>query len=304
MKHTSLIPSLCIVFLITACSASSVSTVPSALGQQANTQSLLSVADQAGPIEFEKHIAANWQVPLSGMLNLNHPKAIAADLRDREEEIQLYIYVIRHPEHGTYFIDSGISTNFLDAENNTDVSLLVKSVMSTDKLEVVKTTKDLLLENNKPVQGVFLTHIHMDHILGLNDLSSNIPVYIGPGDAASKSLEHLATRGTTDRLLKNVSSLQEWQFGDAGLIDVFADGSLWAIHAPGHSPGHTVYLVRSTNGPQLVVGDASHTRWGWDNLVEPGTYSKDALKGIDSLQRLKTLALENTNITVHPGHQQ
>jgi hypothetical protein len=30
-------------------------------------------------------------------------------------------------------------------------------------------------------------------------------------------------------------------------------------------------LARTTTGPVLLTGDTCHTRWGWDNSVEPGT---------------------------------
>ena len=68
-----------------------------------------------------------------------------------------------------------------------------------------------------------------------------------------------------------------------GIIDVFGDGSVWAIHVPGHSPGSTAYLVRTPRGSKLLVGDASHTRWGWENGVEPGTFSLDGPRSAESL---------------------
>ena len=139
--------------------------------------------------------------------------------------------------------------------------------------------------------------------MGLSDLSSDIPVYIGRGDASSSAVTHIATQGTTNRLLENVEYLQEWQFTEQGIIDVFGDGSLWAIHSPGHTPGTTAYLAITTDGPQLLVGDVTHTRWGWDNGVEPGSYSKDTKLNARSLKKLKNLVENHPTITAHPGHQ-
>jgi glyoxylase-like metal-dependent hydrolase (beta-lactamase superfamily II) len=87
------------------------------------------------------------------------------------------------------------------------------------------------------------------------------------------------------------------------VIDVFGDGSLWAIQSPGHTPGSTAYLARTTKGPQLMIGDATHTRWGWDNGVEPGTYSEDGPLSVVSLQKLLELSASHPAMTVHPGHQ-
>ena len=288
--------------LLHGCSASSVETRPAALGQPASSEEMQAVINEPGPIVFEKHLAANWTVPLSGLLNLEHPRAVAAGLEDHAEPIQIYVYSMRHPEHGTFLVDSGVSEKFLDAGTNDDVSFLVSQAMKFPELDV-KLTTSRLAEAERGVNGVFLTHIHMDHIMGLSDLAPGTPVYIGPGDAAASAGMHLATRGTTDRLLANVDYLREWQFGPSGIIDIFGDGSVWAIHVPGHTPGSTAYLVRTASGPQLLIGDATHTRWGWENGVEPGPYSLDGPGSVVSLAKLKQLALDNPSLTVHPGHQ-
>lgn len=303
MNNFSILIYLVFTLLIAGCSASSVQTSPATLGNQASMQDLHAVAGQAGPITFTKVAGANWQVPLSGMLNLNHPKAIAAGLADRKEPIQLFVYLLQHPKYGNFIIDSGVSESFIDAANNPDISWLVKKAMDTATIEVLQTTQSLSSQLDDTLRGVFLTHIHLDHIMGLKDIKSEVPVYLGAGDPASSALMHAATRGSTDRLLGNVDQLKEWRFDASGVLDVFGDGSLWAIHSPGHSPGSTAYLVNSTGGPQLVVGDVSHTRWGWDNGVEPGSYSIDSETGIASLKKLKQLVQQHPSIVVHPGHQ-
>lgn len=291
-----------LIALLSACSASDVDTQKASLGRAASLSELLSVANLPGPIQLKKHIAADWQVPLSGLLNLDHPKAVAAGIKERDENIQLFVYSLRHPSKGTFIVDSGISERFRDGTNNTDVSYIVQKAMNTSMLKVKLTTKELD-QRLGGISGVLLTHIHLDHIMGLTDLGSDTPVYIGPGEADSKLVTHLATRGTSNRLLANVSALQEWQFGAEGIIDIFGDGSLWAIHSPGHSPGSTAYLARTATGPQLMIGDATHTRWGWDNQVEPGSYSKDGPLSAVSLQRLYSLTQQIPGLLVHPGHQ-
>ncbi len=288
--------------LLVSCSATSVQTVPAKLGTQSTRTEFLSVVNLNGPIKFQKHVAATWAVPLSGLLNLKHPKAVSANLEDRQETIELFVYTLQHPQFGTYLIDSGVSQDLENIEDNSQFSFIVKKAMNLGALKVSMTT-ETLVDQFQGIQGVLLTHVHMDHIMGIGDIDSRVPVYIGPGDASSKSLQHAVTRGTTNRLIANISELQEWQYGDEGLIDVFGDGSLWAISSPGHTPGTTAYLVRSTNGHQLILGDVSHTRWGWDNVVGPGSYSLDTVQGAESLKRLKRLAAENPRIKAHPGHQ-
>ena len=298
----TLVSVLFLSFLLSSCNATTVETQPAQLGKTASLDDLLAVVNDPGPIVFEKHLAANWSVPLSGLLNLDHPKAVAAGLQDRDEPIQIYVYTLRHPRHGTFIVDSGMSVNFIDPKNNDDVSFVVKQVMKIPLLDVKLTTSQLDTEVDG-IDGVFLTHIHMDHIMGLTDLTPDVPVYIGPGDATLNSATHFATQGTTDRLLANVSALRQWQFDEAGIIDIFGDGTVWAIHSPGHTPGSTAYLARTTSGPQLMIGDATHTKWGWENGVEPGAYSEDGPTSVISLAKLKEIADGNPKIAVHPGHQ-
>ena len=117
------------------------------------------------------------------------------------------------------------------------------------------------------------------------------------------------SQGTTDRLLENAAPLLEWGYGaDAGgrfdaVIDVFRDGSVWALHVPGHTPGSTAFVVRTADGPKLLVGDACHTRWGWENGVEPGSFSLDGPKAAESLANLRRLKEEVPLLEVHLGHQ-
>jgi glyoxylase-like metal-dependent hydrolase (beta-lactamase superfamily II) len=297
-----LLNTLILIIILQSCSATSVKVQDAQLGQASDMDSIISSLDKPGTIVFEKHLAANWQVPLSGLLNLKHPKAVAAGLVDIDESIQVFVYTLQHPSYGTFLIDSGISERFNNTNGNSDVSFLMSRVMNTAALDIALTTKELLNKVGK-LSGVFLTHIHFDHIMGLTDIDSSVPVYIGSGDASTSSLTHVATQGTSNRLLKNVEYLQELHYSDTGIIDVFNDGSLWAIHSPGHTSGTTAYLAITTDGPQLLIGDVTHTRWGWDNSVEPGSYSMDTELNAVSLQKLKALVDNHPHITAHPGHQ-
>jgi N-acyl homoserine lactone hydrolase len=71
------------------------------LGHESTHAALVESLKNPGPIYFEKITGANWQVPLSGLLNLDHPKAVSEGLVDKPEDIQLFLYVIRHPSKGS-----------------------------------------------------------------------------------------------------------------------------------------------------------------------------------------------------------
>ncbi|MFT4677017.1 MAG: N-acyl homoserine lactone hydrolase [Patiriisocius sp.] len=285
-----------------ACTPTTIETMPASLGMPATMSDLLDSLEKPGVIEFNKHVAGDWAIELSGLLNLEHPKAIAAGLSDRVEPIQLFTYSLKHPTKGTYLVDSGLSEEFRDIPNNQQLSFIIKKAMNIDLMKVHLTTAELFNQLGG-IDGVFLTHIHMDHIMGLTDLGSEVDVYIGPGDTTVSNISNAATQGTTDRLLAHVTVLQEWQFEEDGIVDIFGDGSVWAIHSPGHTPGATAYLANTLTGPQLMLGDATHTAWGWQHGVEAGTFSEDIPQSAMSLARLKKLAEDSQRITAHPGHQ-
>lgn len=293
---------LLLVCVLAGCTSTDQPVVASSIGSPVTWSAMLEQLKTAGPIRFEKHTSAQWQVPLSGLLNLEHPKAIEAGLKDGPEAIEIYTYALKHPDKGTFLVDSGVSEHFAITDGDTGVSALVSFAMNMDELKLERSTKSISVEAGG-VDGVFLTHIHMDHIMGLIDLPSSTQVYIGPGDAAMKSFLNSLTRSTTNRLLSAQPQLIEWQFDAQGVIDVFGDGSLFAIHVPGHTPGATAYIARTPNGPELMIGDATHTRWGWENRVESGTYSVDRQQAAISLNKLYKLVDSMPKISVHPGHQ-
>lgn len=295
--------------LATGCVASRHSTTPSGLGRAASGAEMLAVLAQPGPIFLETVVAADWSVPLSGLVNLDHPLAEQAGLEDRDEAIQIYFHVLRHPRLGTYIVDSGVADAFREPATNPYLSFIVETAMNTDALTVRTTTGEWIRAQSEPLAGVFLTHIHLDHIMGLPDVPADTPVYAGPAETGAAKLVNMFSVGTTDSLLGGVGPLREWPFEQdpsdlfAGVVDVFGDGSVWALHVPGHSPGSTAFLVRTTDGPVLLVGDASHTSWGWTNGVEPGTFSDDKERSAESLATLRDLVDRFPQVDVRLGHQ-
>lgn len=298
---------LCCAVLV-GCAQSSHPVRPALLGKAVAWKEMGQRLGEPGPIRFTKVTAADWKVPLRGLLNLDHERAKAAGLVDRPEPIHIYFYVLEHPTHGTYLVDSGVARSIAERSGDMPFGFFVRSAMDLDTLVVHVDTASWLAGRREPVRGVFLTHLHLDHVSGLPDLPKDTPLYVGPGDAAEKAFLHLFTRSSIDASLEGFGPLHEWQVSpepDApfGVVDVFGDTSLYAIHVPGHTAGSMAYLVRSTEGPELVVGDASHTAWGWENGVEPGTYSVEPERAAESFARLQEFAAAHPELRVHLGHQ-
>jgi glyoxylase-like metal-dependent hydrolase (beta-lactamase superfamily II) len=292
-----------------ACSFSSHPTKPSALGTSRSSRDLLAVVDQPGPIEVETIASADWAIDRSGLLNLDHPKAKAAGLEDREEPIQIYFHVVRHPTRGMYVVDTGVERALRDDPDHAAVRGIVASVMHREKMKLNMPLGDWLAQHREPLRGVLLTHLHLDHIMGMPDVPKGTPIFTGPGETSASSFMNIVVRPSIDRALEGQLPIEEWSYQPdaegrfAAVLDVFDDGSLWALSTPGHTRGSTAYLARTPKGPVLLTGDTCHTAWGWENEVEPGSFTADHVGNAESLARLRTLVREHPAIDVRLGHQ-
>lgn len=298
---------LCLLLLL-GCSAGRHASTPSRLGVPSRASAVLASADAPGPLTVITLDSADWKVDRSGLINLKDPRAKAAGLKDGKEPIHIYFHALRHPTRGLFIIDTGVETAFRDDPRHALThGTLVSSFLSLDAVPMPLGA--WLKAQPTPLQGVFFTHLHLDHIMGLRDVPAGVPLYAGPGELASRSLMNAFTCGITDSAFAGRAPLQTWQFAAdpdgrfAGVVDIFGDGSLFALWMPGHTPGSVAYLARTPSGPVLFTGDVSHTQWGWDHAVEPGTFTEDPARNLQSLVALKTLVAEHPRMQVRLGHQ-
>jgi N-acyl homoserine lactone hydrolase len=307
--RTSFIPGCLLVILIQGCSLTTQPVEKSRLGKSSSSAEMEALIEQPGPVQLITVNSVEWAVPLAGLLNLNSPAAKQAGLKDRDEPIQVYAHILKHPKYGSFLVDTGVSKKLLDDPGKEGVSWLILKGMPVEKMRLKKGTAEILQDVDGKLAGVFFTHMHIDHISGMPDIPNDAPLYIGATESTEKVWMNMLVQGTNDQLLKNKQALQEWQFQPdpqsrfEGIVDIFSDGSVYAISVPGHTPGSVAFLVRTTNGPVLLTGDTCHTRWGWENTVEPGDYTQDQERNLQNLKRLKGLVAAHPQIEVRLGHQ-
>lgn len=291
--------------LTLGCALSHHPVLPSTLGAPASSADLEALLDVPGPVKVETVASADWEVPLSGLLDLSDPAA--AGLQDNPEPIQIYFHAIEHPDRGLFLVDTGVERALRDHPDQAAIRGLVARAMHPERMVIQAPLGEWL--GGRGVAGVLLTHLHLDHISGMADVPAGTPIYTGPGETGAKSAQNLLLRSTTDRELDGKGEIQEWAFQPdptgtfRGVMDVFGDGSVWALWLPGHTPGSTAYVARTPDGPVLLTGDVCHTRWGWDHGVGPGTFSADREAGGQSLDALHALVDRHPGMDVRLGHQ-
>ncbi|HSC88702.1 MAG TPA: MBL fold metallo-hydrolase [Polyangiaceae bacterium] len=267
-------------------------------GKTTTLEAIERVLDAPGPLDVETVESAGWQSPRGGLINLQNPKA--AQLEDGPEPIAIYFHAISHPSRGLFLVDTGVE-QALTAEDHPLRQSEVGRAFGFGALQA-KTPLGSWLDH-RDVSGVFLTHLHLDHVLGLPDVPLSTPVFVGPGETTLESAYHGLTQPAVDARLAGRPALQEWHFDGAEALDVFEDQSLFVLSSPGHTPGSVVFLARTKNGPVLFTGDTCHTAWGWQNGVEPGTFSHDLEENAASLTMLRELSVRHPGLAVRLGHQ-
>lgn len=298
-----------LILALQGCTVTSHPLGKQAPGRTSSSAEMERLIDQPGPIRLEAINSADWSVPLSGSLNLKNPAAIEAGLKDQVEPIQIYAYLLKHPKFGNYLVDTGVSRKLVDDPGAEGLNWLIRKVMHIERIKLNKSTAEILQGMDGKLSGVFFTHLHIDHISGMPDIPNDVPLYIGAAESTETNLKNMFVQDATDQLLKNKRPLQEWHFQSdpqnkfEGVIDIFEDGSVFAISVPGHTQGSTAFLIRTTQGPVLLTGDTCHTRWGWEHTVEPGDFTEDNERNLKNLKRLKNLVANHPQIKVLLGHQ-
>jgi glyoxylase-like metal-dependent hydrolase (beta-lactamase superfamily II) len=294
--------------VLSGCALTAHEVKPSALGTASRSRAMLEVIDAPGPLTVETINSCDWAVDRSGLINLDSEKARAAGIHDGDEPIQVYFHVIRHPTFGTFIVDTGVEKALRDAPERAAVRGMVASYMHLEKMKIHVPLAEWVV--HEKLAGVMLTHLHLDHVSGMPDVPHGTPIYAGPKETEERTLTNMLVRPNIERALEGQEPISEWQFQPdpdgrfAGVIDVFGDGSLWALHVPGHTAGSTAFVARTAQGPLLLTGDTSHTAWGWENSVEPGSFTADQATNLRSLERLRALAAEHPAMQVRLGHQQ
>jgi N-acyl homoserine lactone hydrolase len=271
------------------------------IGAPASTGQMEASLARPGVVRFERVAFAEWTGGRGSFIDRDDPRTAAVP--QGFETAVIHAYVIDHPTHGRFLIDAGVSRE-LEGRLNP----LMRRGLADMSVRIDRSLAEWLAGRTAPT-AVFLTHLHFDHVGGVIDLDPAVPIYLGPGDARETHVMNGLLGHPIDAILRGRAPLREWAFAPdpegrfAGVLDIFGDGSVWALHSPGHSPGSTAYLINATGGPKLVVGDAASTRLNWhDAMPQPVPAAARAAAEL-SADRLRRFAAEHAAIEVFLGHQ-
>jgi glyoxylase-like metal-dependent hydrolase (beta-lactamase superfamily II) len=193
-------------------------------------------------------------------------------------------YLIRHPG-GDLLWDAGLPDAI--SENPEGVSdgpfnMRVPTRLA-DQLSLLSLTP-------ADIEFVSFSHSHFDHVgnaalfLGstwIVDADEHAWMFRDEARAAEEFALVAPLEAVTPRFIE----------GDAD-YDVFGDGSVTIIQTPGHTPGHTVLLVRLPNaGPVLLTGDMFHLAETRERRLVP-TFNVDREQTLAAMDKVERIAAE------------
>jgi glyoxylase-like metal-dependent hydrolase (beta-lactamase superfamily II) len=151
---------------------------------------------------------------------------------------------------------------------------------------------------------VLLTHLHGDHIGGIAEFDPR-RVWVAKSEWAPVAhfpgrLLRFLTAPVPSGFVPRV-----FDFDGPALLGfpaswpVTADGSIVALPTPGHSPGHTSFLVRRPEGDVLIAGDVTYDLPALEARRDQA-FIANVVKHHDTINRV--LSLVNTGVAYLPSH--
>lgn len=255
------------------------------------------------PITVESFETGRVIINKLGTLNPKHPRA--KGIKDELLEVPILSHHLNHSKFGDYLIDAGLDASYYRDPRGNTKGLLAK--IFADKYIQDKNQNIAFHLKKKQIKlnGVFLSHLHSDHIAGVRELPKDIHYVVGKGEKYSnyKPLFY-------GDYLKGIDILYEIDFSNVPdmlplgpVADIFGDGSLWAISTPGHTNGHMSFLINSYESPVLLTADACFIKLGLDIGVGSSTYTSDIKLAQKTLDKLVEFISEYPQVKVVFGHE-
>ena len=138
----------------------------------------------------------------------------------------------------------------------------------------------------RDIDYVALSHLHADHSgnIGLFPAST----WLLPAEELRWGAAAPAPLGVDATLVAQIPENRVRPLD--GDFDVFGDGRVMILRAPGHTPGHRILLVKlPKSGPVLLSGDLFHTRENYEQSRVP-TVNVDRADTLASISRFAGLA--------------
>lgn len=127
----------------------------------------------------------------------------------------------------------------------------------------VETIRQVIAENGLTIEGIWLTHGHLDHAGGAMELKDALGVEIvGPHADDEPLLSRIADQARNYGI-EGLANCTPDRYLTEGEKVSFGDHEFEVLHCPGHAPGHVVFYNRAASfahvGDVLFAGSIGRT---------------------------------------------
>ena len=196
-------------------------------------------------------------------------------------ELIVPCYIVEHPD-GRMLWDGGLPSSTAEADGWQGNNRLDRTLAS--QLAELDLGFDL-----RSLDYVAFSHMHYDHVGVANEIEGATWLVQGPEYEAmfGGSIDVPAAQ---PELYENLRDAERIILD--GDHDVFGDGRVRILSAPGHTPGHQVlFLDLAVTGPLVLSGDLYHFRLSRADRRVP-TFNVDAEATLASMDRIEAFVEE------------
>jgi glyoxylase-like metal-dependent hydrolase (beta-lactamase superfamily II) len=215
--------------------------------------------------------------------------------------------VVRHPQ-GDVLIDTGLGR--MIASQMEQMPFLFRLGTDLEQLQTAADQLDAAGYDRKHLRYILLTHAHWDHVSGVPDFPG-VPVLVTAAERRfidEGGFVTVTARGIDRSLLRDYAFKGGPYLGFDHSHDLYGDGSMVIVPAPGHTPGSVVVFVTLPDGARYAfVGDLV---WQLEAILEreerpwatSKTLGEDPVALRDALLRMSAIATRYPQVNIVPSH--
>ena len=224
---------------------------------------------------------------------------------DKRDSVSTAV-LVRHPQ-GDLLIDTGLGRTI--AEQMREFPFLFRLGTDLARFQAAADQLDAAGYDWRQLRYILLTHAHWDHVSGVPDFPG-VPVLV-----TAAELRYIDEGGWATAHARSMNAaFQVYAFEDGPYMgftqsrDLYGDGSIVIVPAPGHTPGSVVVFVTLSGGARYAfVGDLV---WQLEGLLdremrpwfEAQTLGENSVLLRQSLLRMSAIATRYPQITIVPSH--
>lgn len=198
-------------------------------------------------------------------------------------EIPFPIYLIEHAD-GLVLFDAGLDPDAAGDPAAVYGEMAERIAIRFDERHLIEAQLAQWGFSLADVGVVIASHLHFDHAGALKQFP-HARILLGTGE--------LDYAMAPERFSSTWFRPEDWQGLDFDEIDtdvdLWGDGSVSALHLPGHTPGSLGALVRLPGSSYILTGDAVHTRQAYESEIHYHG-DVDSRTARATLRRLTSLA--------------